>query len=285
MSSSSTQTAVCTVCFEPKRLAEFPGTRLSTSCTHEPSTCLECLTLYINSRISETAAGLMRCPECEEQLDFETIHLLARRDLFDQFQRQSIDDLISKVPRFVWCPLGCGTGQVHPSGADQPLVFCLRCNRHFCFRHRTIWHTNYTCDEYDAFLADPQNFRSRAQMQSAVDADRDAAERRYRQQLAEAEARFTQSLLREEEAAEARRIAEEQRRLEERRQAEERARREEEEKRAREALELQARLRNEEQQTRNVFRRLTKPCPGCRVPIEKNQGCCGTDFSWNGAHW
>lgn len=109
-------------------------------------------------------------------------------------------------------------------------------------------------------------------MQSAVDADRDAAERRYRQQLAEAEARFTQSLLREEEAAEARRIAEEQRRLEERRQAEERARREEEEKRAREALELQARLRNEEQQTRNVFRRLTKPCPGCRVPIEKNQG-------------
>ncbi|KAI1758554.1 hypothetical protein GGR53DRAFT_516741 [Hypoxylon sp. FL1150] len=116
---------------------------------------------------------------------------------------------------------------------------------------------------------------------------------RYRQQLEEAEARFAQSLLREAEAAEARRIAEEQRRLEEEhRQAEERARREEEERRVREALELRERLRDEEQLTSNNIRRLTRPCPECEVPIEKNEGCdhmiclmCGIDFSWSGARW
>ncbi|KAI1773098.1 hypothetical protein F4818DRAFT_443461 [Hypoxylon cercidicola] len=188
--------------------------------------------------------------------------------------------------------MGCETGQVHPSGDNLALVLCRRCNRHFCFRHRIAWHTDYTCDEYDAFLADPQHFRSRAQIRRAEDREGELAYRRYRQQLHEAEERFAQSLLREAAAEQARRMAEQRRREEEQRQAEERARREEEERMAREALEHQTRLRKEEEETNRVFYGLTKPCPECRVPIEKNQGCdhmiclrCGRHFSWMGAHW
>ncbi|KAI1759125.1 hypothetical protein GGR53DRAFT_514610 [Hypoxylon sp. FL1150] len=84
MSSPSTETAVCTVCFEQKPQADFLGTKSPTNCIHEPSTCLQCLTSYINSQIGEATVGLISCPECEEPLDYDTIRLLASRDLFNQ---------------------------------------------------------------------------------------------------------------------------------------------------------------------------------------------------------
>ncbi|KAL7619712.1 hypothetical protein AAE478_010254 [Parahypoxylon ruwenzoriense] len=96
--------------------------------------------------------------------------------------------------------------------------------------------------------------------------------RRFLREVQDAEARFAQSLLREEEAAEARRKAHQERLEQERRLAEERAKREEEERRAREAQELQARLMSEEAESNKAIRQLSKPCPSCRRPIQKNGG-------------
>ncbi|KAI4869849.1 hypothetical protein F4820DRAFT_443636 [Hypoxylon rubiginosum] len=265
---SNPQRAVCTACLEDKPLADFPGTTLTRNCAHPSSLCLECVTSYINSQIQGTTPEHTRCPECEEQLDYDAIRLFANPELFNLSQRLAIDSLISKQPSFVWCPLGCGTGQVHPSGADQPLVYCLRCGRHFCFRHRAAWHSDYTCDEYDAFLANTRGFRSRAQIRREEDRAGERAYRRYRQQLDKAEARIAQSLLRTAKAKEARRRAKQRRREEERRrQAEERARRDEE-RRAREALEIQARIKEEERKTN----RFLMSCPHCGIPNVKISG-------------
>ncbi|KAI1398622.1 hypothetical protein F4819DRAFT_489398 [Hypoxylon fuscum] len=263
----------CSVCLEHKQLGHFPQSPLTGNCSHRSSVCIECVTSFINSQVQDGATDQFICPECPEQLQYSTIQMFASGELFALFQSRSIERLISKIPNFVWCPFNCGTGQRHWEGANQPLIFCLKCNRHFCYRHRIAWHSDYTCDEYDAYLADPLHFRSRAQIQRAADEALELENRRLRQLVADAEARFAQSLLREEQAAEARRRAEQQRLEEERRQAEERARREEERRRkAEELLQLKARIEREEAETSQALQKLIKKCPGCKVPIEKNHG-------------
>ncbi|KAI0107421.1 hypothetical protein F4776DRAFT_668224 [Hypoxylon sp. NC0597] len=164
------------------------------------------------------------------------------------------------MDNFIWCPLGCGTGQVHYPGADQPLVYCPKDSRHFCFRHRIAWHYDYTCEEYDAFLADPQGFRSEDQRQRDAYRALELDHQRYRQKIADVEAQFARSLLREEEASEARRRAEQERLELEHRLAQERARREEEERRVQEARQQQARLEEEENMTRQYLRKYLIIC-------------------------
>src|SRR3569833_1667241 len=69
------------------------------------------------------------------------------------------------MPNFFRCPRRrCQAGQLHEDSASLaaalPIVTCIGCHRRFCFRHRERWHANMSCDEYDAYLADPENFRS-----------------------------------------------------------------------------------------------------------------------------
>ncbi|OTA55859.1 hypothetical protein K449DRAFT_438423 [Hypoxylon sp. EC38] len=286
------QTAECSVCLEIKPLLAFQQTRLTDKCEHNPSLCLDCVALSINSQIQDATSDNLRCPECNEHLRFYEIQRFADPNLFSHYQRRIIDGLISKVDHFIWCPLGCGTGQIHYSGAEQPLVYCPKDDRHFCFRHRTAWHYDYTCEEYDAFLADPQSFRSEAQRQREVYRALELDNQRRRQEIADAEAQFARSLLREGEAADARRRAEQERLELERRLAEENARREEEERRVQEALQHQARLKREEEETYRLFRASYRPCPSCRAPTEKKGGCdsmfctnCRSKYGWNNAHW
>ncbi|KAI0835968.1 hypothetical protein F5Y06DRAFT_299068 [Hypoxylon sp. FL0890] len=266
------QTAECSVCFEIKSLTSFQQTRLTDRCEHKPSLCLDCVASSINSQLRDATLDQIRCPECQEQVGYTEIQQFADRESFSQYQRRTIDDLLSALDNFVWCPLGCGTGQMHYSGAEQPLIYCLKDKRHFCFRHQIAWHYDYNCEEYEAFLADPQHFRSKAQKQREALRALQLEYQRRRQEIADAEARFARSLLKEEEAAAARRRAEQARLEQQRRRAAERARREEEEARAQEELRHKARRQKEEDATRELIRRTTRNCPRCRVATEKNGG-------------
>ncbi len=80
---SNPQRAVCTACLEDKPLADFPGTTLTRNCGHPSSLFLECVTSYINSQIQGTTPEHTRCPECEEQLDYDAIRLFANPELFN----------------------------------------------------------------------------------------------------------------------------------------------------------------------------------------------------------
>ncbi|KAI2469104.1 hypothetical protein F4781DRAFT_431782 [Annulohypoxylon bovei var. microspora] len=267
------QTAECSACFETKQRTEFQQTPLTEKCRHIPTLCLECVTLYINSQIRDAITERPYCPECMEELGYTEIQRFATKELFSQYHRRAVDSLIYKTDNFVWCPLGCGSGLIHYAGNENPIAYCPKDRRQFCFRHRVPWHSDYTCDEYDAFLNDPQNFRSRAQIQIEDYRTQEFNRQKSRRAYEEAEARFAQSLLREEEAAaEARRRAHQLRIEQERREAEERARLAEEQRKAREEALRRARLRDEETRTSRTIQRLTKPCPGCKVPIKKEGG-------------
>lgn len=160
---------------------------------------------------------------------------------------------MSQAENFVWCTSGCGSGQIHESGNEQPIVACLHCNHRSCFHHNVAWHENLSCGEYDQLLADPENFRSR------IEIENEEWTEAQRVQL-EADRAMAQNLVAEEKAEIERR--------------EERARQEREQ--ARKAAELvrkiAARRKREEQQSQAMVSQTTKPCPGCGWAIEKNDG-------------
>ncbi|KAI1137753.1 hypothetical protein F5Y05DRAFT_413704 [Hypoxylon sp. FL0543] len=138
------------------------------------------------------------------------------------------------------------------------MVYCLKDNRHFCARHQTVWHYNYTCEEYDATLVTVQN---EAQRQREAYRASGLENQRRRQEITDSE------------AADTRRRSEQKRVEQERTLAEERARQEEEQRRAEEVMQRQAQLKREEEATHRLIFQTTRPCPRCRVPIEKIGGC------------
>jgi hypothetical protein len=160
---------------------------------------------------------------------------------------------MAQAASFIWCTSGCGSGQIHSSGQEQPIVTCLHCSHRSCFQHRVPWHENLTCEEFDQLRADPENFRSQ------IEIDNEKWETQ-RQMLEDADRAMAQGL-QDEEQAEAKLKEDKERR---------------EREQARKALMLQkvilARQKKEEDESRATVIRTTKPCPGCGWAIEKNDG-------------
>jgi hypothetical protein len=178
-----------------------------------------------------------------------------------------------------WCPSPtCQAGQIHDSGSQQPIVTCSGCRQRFCFRHSVPWHESMCCDEYDAYVADPLGFRSQFERANERAEREQEEESRRRRELEDADRRFAQSLVEEEERAEAQRQAEAERVAREQQERRERERREAERKAAEEAKRQRARelerIHRQEQATVQTISRTTKNCPGCSSPIEKNAGWC-----------
>lgn len=170
-----------------------------------------------------------------------------------RYETLALRAAMSEADNFVWCTSGCGSGQIHESGTESPIVTCLHCRHRFCFHHNVPWHENLSCDEYDQLLADPENFRSRLELED------EAWSESQRAQL-EADRALAQNMLADDQA--------------ELRRREERARQEREQ--AKKAAELKrkiaARLKRENEMSERMVSQTTKPCPGCGWAIEKNDG-------------
>lgn len=175
---------------------------------------------------------------------------------------------MSESPQFIWCTAGCGSGQIHDSGSQQPIVACVKCAARSCFHHAVPWHENLSCDEYDALLADPENFRSRFE----IDNDEVATADEARRAQEDADRAYAQSLLAEEQRVVDEERRERLRREEEARQARQRAEREEQQRKLQEQRRLAARRIQQEDESQKTIARTTKPCPGCGWAIEKNAG-------------
>lgn len=160
---------------------------------------------------------------------------------------------MSEAENFVWCTSGCGSGQIHESGSEQPIVICLHCRSRSCFHHRVAWHETLSCDEYDQLLADPDNFRSRLEIENEQWSETQRAQ-------LEADRAMAQNMLAEEQAEMLRR---EERARQEREQAQ---------KAAQLIRQIAARRKKEEEKSQATLTRTTKPCPGCGWAIEKNRG-------------
>ncbi|TFA99438.1 hypothetical protein CCMA1212_008746 [Trichoderma ghanense] len=244
----------CSICADTKESILFPRFSPTAFCEHPPTACLECLERSIRSDLNSKIWTDIRCPECRGLLDYTDIQRYADEETFKRYETLALRAAMAEAENFFWCTSGCGSGQIHETGHELPIVICLHCSHRSCFHHNVAWHQGLTCDEYDQLLADPDNFRSRLEI------DNDAWAASQQAQL-NADRAMAQGLLEEE-----------------RRAAVMRQRREREEReRTRKAIELArqiaARRKIEEEMSRITVGRTTKPCPGCGWAIEKNDGC------------
>lgn len=214
------------------------------------------------------------------------------------------------MPNFVRCPT-CPSGQIHeprhehddddedPDAPHSEVVVCAACHTTFCLQHRTPLgrprhqqhaehprapaagpHDDMSCAEYDAYLADPQTFRSAHQRAAA----RAARDRREAACMARARARVERLLLLRGRRRDGQQQhhddddeEEEEKENRERVARQERARYNEARRRAdagrREAAAAVLRRRVEEACSEGVVARTTKACPRCGRRIEKDEGC------------
>lgn len=176
------------------------------------------------------------------------------------YEALALHAAMGEAENFIWCTANCGSGQLHDTGAAQPIVTCLHCRQRSCFTHNVAWHDDMTCEEYDALQRDPENFRSR------IEIENDELERARRAQE-DADRAMAQSLVAEQKAETRRREARERAERERERAERERAR-----NAAALARKAAARRKAEEEKSRETVNRTTKPCPGCGWAIEKNDG-------------
>ncbi|TIC96986.1 E3 ubiquitin-protein ligase RNF19B [Colletotrichum higginsianum] len=236
----------CPICAETRDPASFPVLSVTPTCTHPPEACLDCLQTSIRSDLNSKLWTEIRCPECREPLEYVDIQKYADEETFARYEALALRAAMAEADTFIWCTANCGSGQLHDMGGDRPLVTCLHCGQRSCFTHGIAWHENLSCDEYDALLRDPENFRSRIEMEHDDEHDLAPA----RRALEDADRAVAQGLMAE-QRAEARE-----------REAQER----DEKERARKAVALArkvaARRKAEEEQSRATVSRTTRPCPG-----------------------
>ena len=154
----------------------------------------------------------------------------------NRYEVLSFRSAVNLDANFVWCQ-NCDFGQLHDGGMAQPIIRCLNCRFRSCFKHSVPWHDRLTCEEYDEMLARRMEQR-----------DKRAEQERQKQRHEEERRRARAAQKGAAERAEV------------------------EKDRARKMEALKRRAMEENLSVKKVHA-TTKPCPGCRWPIEKNAGC------------
>ncbi|KAL6236808.1 hypothetical protein BDW75DRAFT_103017 [Aspergillus navahoensis] len=290
----------CIICLEPfsEDGVSAPNT-LSIACQHTPSVCYICLSKSIKHDLETKFWDEIKCPECQTLFIHEDIKRFADEETFNRYDRLSFRHVLNADKNFIWC-LECNFGQLHESGAEQPLVQCFNCSAESCFKHAIKWHDGFTCDEYDAVLWDPDSYkaireknggnsRPNVEYLSKKDMQRAMKKEQTRQNKLH-EAQKKAALKRQEE--EAARVCE--KKALEQAQAEAAQRQEDEEiievevkDDFKEKIEMLKRRMREVELSMKKVEETTKRCPGCQWPIEKNDGCdhmtcikCRAEFCW-----
>ena len=155
------------------------------------------------------------------------------------YDQQSSRSALDADPNFRWCRgPSCEAGQVHEGGETQPIVRCVNCGFRTCFRHQEPWHEGMTCEKYDAMRRDPDAFQAHIETQ-----EQSTLASQHQQQQHQA-----------------------------RNQGDAARRRHEAEQRKAAVNAMRQRAREEEASRREVGR-ASQPCPGCKRPIQKRDGC------------
>ncbi|KAI1157930.1 hypothetical protein F5B18DRAFT_668633 [Nemania serpens] len=149
LSKHLTEELECIVCVENIPRRGFPKSTISPKCSHETQCCLGCLATHLKSQLESNGPKSFTCPECREALPYASIQQYASPETFTQYDKWLARNGLAEEPNFCWCTAGCGSGQLHLEGRDNPLMICTNCRGKTCFNHQSPWHDGLTCREFD----------------------------------------------------------------------------------------------------------------------------------------
>jgi hypothetical protein len=76
----------CQICFDLKSPDQFPSRKMTKKCNHEPTDCCnDCLAQAISTAFEGNMWDDIRCPMCNEQLEFQDMAELAPPNIFQRY--------------------------------------------------------------------------------------------------------------------------------------------------------------------------------------------------------
>ncbi|CAD0084675.1 unnamed protein product [Aureobasidium vineae] len=143
----------CVVCDTKKYFNQFPSQAKVSSHDHGANVCRPCYTSHLEVEIDSKNWEDVACPECPVKLTYQEFENMAAPEDFAKCERASIRATLAADPDFKFCfSSTCDSGQLHPSGASEPIFSCQACRHKHCVVCETNWHEDQTCSEYRATL-------------------------------------------------------------------------------------------------------------------------------------
>ncbi|KAL2871556.1 E3 ubiquitin-protein ligase [Aspergillus lucknowensis] len=154
-SSRNTMRITCSVCLEALEPEQYPKTPIAAGCDHTstPSAhiCAICLSRSLDVQFSNSRRAPLTCPICRAQLSDEEVERWASKPTFLAYDIARTWRILEEDAEFVRCiNPGCGYGQLHAGGLEDPVVTCRACGTRTCYLHRSVpWHEGFSCAEYE----------------------------------------------------------------------------------------------------------------------------------------
>lgn len=144
----------CVVCSQAIDRSSLPAPRLAANCDHSAirgvQICLPCLRRCLDIQFSSKGPESLSCPLCQAQLSHDEVRKWATPETFQTVDSIKTQRALEEDSEFIRCVrTGCGYGQLHAGGRENPIAVCEACGTRMCFVHRDIWHEGLSCDEYD----------------------------------------------------------------------------------------------------------------------------------------
>lgn len=95
----------CCVCAGDLPEASFPANKITPTCSHEPTTCMDCLSQAVTIKVPECAWDQISCPECPETLSYDVVKTWASAEAFELYDKKSLLAAFRDLPGFTSKPI------------------------------------------------------------------------------------------------------------------------------------------------------------------------------------
>ncbi|KAI5202134.1 RCC1/BLIP-II protein [Aureobasidium subglaciale] len=151
----------CAVCYKDQLHTVFTDVNRSGQHNHEPNTCRGCFNRYIVGQI-KSGKDRIKCAECQERLSYEIVRQIVSKTSLGMYDKVLLKRCVEEDNDFHYCmSVKCKSGQIHVGGLDSPLFNCKVCKHKHCVGCKVPWHEDESCDDYQA-RHDEQTLQSEA---------------------------------------------------------------------------------------------------------------------------
>lgn len=128
---------------------------MTNRCEHKRTVCRSCLERHIHERVHKEMHDGITCvctsaSSCNVKLGFMDVRKHATQKTFARYDQGLLRRALEDNEEFCWCASPqCGSGQLHGSKTDYPVMKCHVCNFKTCFTHHCEWHSGRSCEQFD----------------------------------------------------------------------------------------------------------------------------------------
>jgi len=87
----------CSACLQDLHHNNFPEQRITELCAHDPTTCKECVTRYVDTQIPILNWDQLQCPDCRVPLPYDVVKRWASSDAFEKYENPSLGNIARTI--------------------------------------------------------------------------------------------------------------------------------------------------------------------------------------------